>query len=68
MIRQSFVVVCDFCGTVAMAEDEGTQRDSSWVPPRDWSYGKANKNVHLCPRCTALLEKKEKEENENRSR
>ena len=61
MIQQRFVVICDFCGAVALAKEQGTQRDSAWVPPSNWSYGRATKNVNLCPECTELLKMKEKQ-------
>lgn len=55
MIKAMHVTICDGCGKFGPAREEGTQRDSSWVAPPDWAYGKYNHDVHFCPECAKKL-------------
>ena len=54
-IEIKHVVVCDACGECAIAIDKGDQRESIWTPPKDWTLGAYNSNVHFCPKCEKKL-------------
>ena len=59
MIKQAFVTICDLCGKIGRALEQGTQRDIGYLPPKGWTVSRINANVHICPECSAKLEGRE---------
>lgn len=55
MIKQVWIVQCDICGKVDLAElTHGQYNETNTTLPKGWYCGH-NKEIHLCPECSNVL-------------
>lgn len=59
MMKQEMLCTCDICGTSEKAQRvSGQYNETSYVPPKGWISSAINRDVHLCPKCVAVFEKR----------
>lgn len=59
MLKQMTVAVCDICGATEHARLVFDSRnDYLYTLPEGWTTARANNNVHMCPACADLLQRK----------
>lgn len=58
MIKSVTLCICDICGEFAeAARRHGGYNEFEYDAPKDWGRSAVNKDVHMCPRCQALVRK-----------
>lgn len=59
MLKQMTVAVCDICGNTEHAKlVNDCRNDYIYTLPDGWTSSRVNGNVHMCPACAELLQRK----------
>jgi hypothetical protein len=59
MMKQETIYTCDICGAFEKAQTFRTPYgDVEATMPKGWISSAINRDVHLCPKCVAVFEKR----------